>query len=350
MTICGRLVALAALLIAACSQPTAHPVAGATISPSPSAQPSTSSNTSPAASPTPDAGPIPDLPVTILNFRCQLPFSKLDARRVDEFITFPSGVVTIDPSGDQGLYYDRAYSRWLPVPRFAVSPDGTRYVSIESAATEYVIHVVTVATGKEVLLHLSTQMFDGQPLVFDFSNDGIYLVQGFEHLLAGMWLVDPASGSVRQISKDLFPIYSAGNGIVWTQVVNPADPNPVVTGTSLGTLPNEIDRVDLRSGTRTEWFYEPGEGLNVVGLDRRGFPLIESSHWGYDPNARLSLVVAPDTTQLIFKGAIVPQIGGGVTDSHGVWMGGQRGIYLYSNAGFLMKVSNHPADLANGCF
>jgi hypothetical protein len=164
-------------------------------------------------------------------------------------------------------------------------------------------------------------------------------------------LVDPASGSVRQVSKDLFPVLSAGNGIIWTQVLNPADPNPVQTRTSLGTLPNEIDRVDIRSGFRIEWLYEPGKGLGLIGLDSRGLPLIETQGaWGVDPDAQLLLVAAPDSPLSIYRGALVEEIGGGVTDAHGVWLSGQGGIYLYTNSGALTKVSNHPASPANSCF
>ena len=346
----ARWVALLAVVITGCSQPAGGPVAHASVSPPAEPTSAPSASPAPSVSPTAPATAIPDLPVSTLGFSCRLPFSWADARIVDEFITFPSGVVSIDPNGNGGRYFDRAFSRWLPVSGWAVSPDGSQYADIESLGTEYVIHVVAVATGKEALVHVPNPTFNGQPYVFDFSADGIYLVQAFEHLLPGLWLVDPATGSIRQISKDLNPVYSAGNGIVWVQVLNPADPNPVVTRSSAGILPNEIDRVDLRSGTRTEWLYQPGEGLSVIGLDSRGLPLIESSLWGVDPNAQLLLVAAPDSPRSIYKGAIVEALGGSFTDSHGVWMGGQRGIYLYTNAGALLKVSNHPSELANGCF
>ena len=348
----ARWAALLVLVITGCSQP-ASPVARASVSPlaKPTSAPSASSTAS--VSQTAPATAIPDLPVSTLGFSCRLPFSWDDAKNVDQFITFPGGVVTIDPNGNGGWYFDRAFSRWLPVSRWAVSPDGSQYADIESLGTaggnEYVIHVVAVATGKETLVHIPNQTFNGQPYVFDFSADGIYLVQAFERLLPGLWLVDPVAGSIQQISKDLYPVYSAGNGIVWVQVLNPDDPKPVATQSSAGILPNEIDRVDLRSGTRTVWLYQAGEGLSVVGLDSRGLPLIESGLWGVDPNAQLLLVTAPDSPQSIYKGAIAEWLGGSFTDSHGVWFGGQRGIYLYTN-GALLKVADHPSALANGCF
>jgi hypothetical protein len=39
-----------------------------------------------------------------------------------------------------------------------------------------------------------------------------------------------------------------------------------------------------------------------------------------------------------------------IADSHGVWFGGPQGIYLYSDAGGLKKVSNQPGYPSNGCF
>jgi hypothetical protein len=137
---------------------------------------------------------------------------------------------------------------------------------------------------------------------------------------------------------------------MWTQVVNPDDPHPVVTRSSLGTLPDEIDRVDLRTGTRTEWLYRPGEWVGIVGLDSRGAPLMFSHLWEYDPNAQLFLVAAANSERLIYKGAVVQVLGGGITDAHGTWIGGQRGIYLYTSSGSLVKVSDHPGSLANSCF
>jgi hypothetical protein len=213
--------------------------------------------------------------------------------------------------------------------------------------------VIAVANGKDSPIHLPVQAFNGQPDVLDYAADGIYLSNGFEHLLAGLWLVDPSTGNIRQLSKDIFPVLNAGNGVVWAEAVNPADPNPVMTGTSLGALSDEIDRVDLRAGNRTVWLYEPGKGLRILGLDGRGLPLmVETGAWQVDSNARLLLVAQPGRPTSIYKGAIVDELNGGaVTDTHGTWLTGQPGIYLYTNSGTLLKVSDHPAYafLANSC-
>ena len=336
----SRWVVLLALVLTACSQPAAAPVAHATTSPSGKAS-------NPGISPT----LISDLPLSAVTFSCRLPVYAIDGSAItDGVINFRSGDVAVDPSGNKGVYFDRAYSRWLPVPRSAVAPDSTHYAYIDNTQTDFVLHVVAVSGGNEIRFTLSSQGFNGQPPGFDYSADGVYLVNAFEHLLAGLWLVDPAIGSIRQVSKDILPVLSAGNGIFWAEKVNPGDPSPVQTGTSIGTLSNQIDRVDVRSGEQTKWLYLPGKGVGVVGLDSRGLPLIESRKWGYDPNAELFQVAGPNAPRLIYIGALVSELQTGISDAHGVWFGGPNGIYLYTNSGALIKVSNHCGYPANGCF
>jgi hypothetical protein len=346
--------AILALGLLACSQPAAYTTPAAKISPTaPAASPATTP-AEPEASPGPSPVPtINDLPLSTLSFSCRLPVYKVDGGITDWFVSFPDRTATVDPAGHNGRYFDRAYSRWVPVTRHALSPDGAHYASTDYSGSDFVLHVVDVVSGKDSPIHLSTQAFNGQPDVLDYSADGIYLVNGFEHLLAGLWLVNPSTGQMRQVSNDIYPVLSAGNGIIWAQTVNPADPNPIVTGSSIGTLPNEIDRVDMRTGTRTVWLYDPGKGLGIIGLDSRGLPLIvETGVWGADVNARLLLVAQPESPTSIYKGAIVQAIGGGITDAHGTWLGGQAGIYLYTDSGRLLKVADSPAyaSLANGCF
>lgn len=355
--------AILALGLLACSQPTASVTPAVKVTPSaPSVPAASPTQLTPPATPTetpnaaPTPGPIPpldDLQLSTVSFSCRLAVYTVDAGITDWFVSFPDRTAIIDVTGHDGRYYDYAISRWVPVPRDWVSHDGLHYATIEATANDFVLHVFALATGKDTPIHLSFQAFSGQPGILDYSADGIYMVSGFERLAPGLWLVNPSTGQMRQVSKDIYPVLSAGNGIMWAQAVNPGDPHPVVTGTSLGVLPDEIDRVDLRSGTRTVWLYDPGKGLRVIGLDSRGLPLIvEMGSWEADVNARLLLVGQPGSPTSIHKGVIVQSFGDGITDSHGTWLGGQAGIYLYTNSGTLLKVADSPAyaSLANGCF
>jgi len=317
---------------------------------------------SPAQSPSPVPG---DLPLSRVAFSCRLPISFSTSLgglpNQSAFIAFPAASVTIDISGKGGSYFDRAFSRWLTVGREAVSPDGAHYAYTELGDQGvFYVHVVDVLTGKDRALRESGSGFNFPPSVFDYASEGIYIVQAFERIQAGLWLVDPTTGSMRQVSDVSGLQLSAGGAVFWTGEVNPADHNPVVTGSSAGTLADQIDRLDIRSGGKVTWLYRPGAGLVIVGLDVQGHPLIHASVGNpqappkTDPidHSATELLVARDPTsqKTIYKGALAETLSSPVADSHGVWFGSAQGIYLYSDANGLQKVSNQPGYPANGCF
>jgi hypothetical protein len=309
---------------------------------------------SPAASPSPVTG---DLPLSRVSFSCRLPIYKQqgyegspDFSRQGAFLTFPAASMAIDNNGTGGAYFDRAFKRWLPVTRESVSPDGAHYAYANPA--DNMLHVVDVVGGNERTFSLSAI---GANDVFDYGADGIYMTLGFEGL-HGLWLVNPATGSVRETAyatpppsgaTGFNPQASAGGGIFWIGEVNPADPNPQKSPVSLG--PDQIVRLDFASGHRIIWLYREGISLFVIGLDAGGQPLIVSSD---GTEARTELLIALDqgSQRSIFKGALLMTLNGAIADSHGVWFGSPQGIYLYSDANGLQKVSNQPGYPANGCF
>ena len=307
---------------------------------------------SPAASPVPG-----DLPLSRVSFSCRLPIymqrgyeGSPDFARQGAFLTFPAASMAIDNNGTGGAYFDRAFNRWLPVTRESVSPDGAHYAYANPA--DDMLHVVDVVGGNERTFSLNAI---GANYVFNYGADGIYMTLGFEGL-HGLWLVNPASGSVRETAyatpppggaTGINPQASAGGGIFWVGEVNPADPNPQKSPVSLG--PDQIVRLDFASGHRIIWIYREGISLFVIGLDAGGRPLIVSSD---GTEARTELLIALDqgSQRSIFKGALLMTLNGAIADSHGVWFGSPQGTYLYSDAGGLQKVSNQPGYPANGCF
>jgi len=333
------------LLTLACGQ-SGQPVA-AKSSPSPIATASTS--------------PIPgDLPLSRLSFSCRLPIvipPPADGQShpsTDAFLAFPSTSVTTDPTGNGGFSFDRAFSKWLPVSREAVSPDGTHYAfgDLGQQQGQFVIHIVDIASGHDHAFPIDANVagFNVQPLIFDYATEGIYLGQAFEGSVSGLWLFDPATGSIHQVTK-LSVEVNAGRGIFWFDELNPADPNPVRS--AMRVMPDQIWRLELSSGHQVIWLDRPGTGVHVIGIDAHDRPLIRAVHDGYnnlDPTAELLLSLDDAKQQSIYKGAIAASLSGGITDDHGVWFGSQQGIYLYSDSGGLQKVSDQPGTLANGCF
>lgn len=284
----------------------------------------------------------------------------------DSFITFPDGAISPAPVATGGMYFDRAFSRWLPVVRSAVAPDGTGYAYIEISQEPdiFFIHMVGVngSQTKDVSIPESASAagLGAQPEVFDFSADGIYLTEAFEHVWPGVWLFVQPAGPIRKVTDIDVPEVSAGSGVFWFGAVNPADPTPFSSRSSAGILPDEVNRLDLKTNTRTLWLYRPGLDLEVLGVDTLGRPLIRVLAPGgggianndfFDHSAsELLLGLSPTFQRSIYKGQLVETLGNPIADSHGVWFGSGQGIYLYTSSGSLIKVSDHPGYPANGCF
>ena len=257
-----------------------------------------------------------------------------------------------------------AYSKWVPVARTAVSPDGRSYAYIEMGdAGAFNIHIVGIASGKDISYPESANVagMGAQPIVFDYSADGIYLIQAFEHVWAGVWLFQPPNGPIHQVTDVNKPEVSAGSGVIWYGEVNPADPDPFSSRSSAGIFPDEVERLDLKTGARAQWLYRPGQSVEVIGVDVQGRPVIVHLVPGTDPgigqpgffdHSQSELLLGLDAThqRSIYKGQLVESLSAPIADSHGVWFGSLYGIYLYTSSGSLIKVSNHPGYPANGCF
>jgi len=337
--------ALLAVLMTGCSlatQPAARQV--------PSPSPITIQSPSPSASPS-----VLDLPLTSVGFSCRLPILTADGRGA--FISFPTRSVNFDPKGQGlqghgGAYYDRAFSRWLPVPRQAVSPDGKHYAFGQPAPDKTKVatmHVVDVATGADhVFATPSTDWFIPYS-VLDYASEGIYLYTNYE-LSIGLWLMDPTTGAIHRVANLTDIQASGGNRTFWVGSVNPADPNPLG---GLGIMPNQIDRFTLADGKRIAWFYRPSTAPRVIGSDIQGHPVVlvfngTNGVIDGDYGAELILLMSPQSQRSIFKGPVSSMFPP-ISDSHGIWFGSDNGIYLYTGAAF-QKVSDQPGYPANGCF
>jgi len=361
-----KLAAVALILLAAACTSSATPQASHVSPSAPAAAVSPSPGNSPAPAP-----PSPSwtlglgaTAVSTVDFSCRLPvFDDQGQGPTGGFIDFPSGEVTPDPAaatvsvahfgrelvGQSYLhYYDRAYSRWLPVSRNAVSPDGSHYAYADRALgaeaanpPDAILHVVDVRTGAE-------QTFDDGPSaapyeVLDYAAAGIYLVTPFAGE-NGLWLMDPGNGDTARVATLWDVQGSGGRSVFWLGAVNPSDPQAIN-----GTAPDELDRLNLADGSRAAWFYRPGSSVHFVTEDVAGNPVIIAS--GVSGPAQLLLLDGPGVSRSIWvNGDQVPAIGSPIADSHGLWFGAPDGIFLYSAANGMQKVSNQGGYPANGCF
>lgn len=270
------------------------------------------------------------------------------------FISLPSGAFTADAKaatsydgtgmryktmqapvlyGDSGTpTYDAAYKRWLPVTAAQVLPDGSAYVyTREASPTQFrnEIHIVSVVTGADRVIYNNDAYH-----ALSYQPEGIYLDY---HLIGtdgdhGLWLLNPTTQSLKA-----FP---AGAQAWWAAVVGGGAWSYSVDGNRFGSP--SFARLDVSTGVVTTWFSvssqaqppQPGfKSVRAIGFDGSLHPLIEVFVDGGTSEIWL-LTAAGQATRLNGLPLLdfTPPLG--VTDSHGTWLVGADGLYLYAGSGF----------------
>jgi hypothetical protein len=242
--------------------------------------------------------------------------------------------------GDSGApTFDGAYGRWLPVAAAQVLADGSAYVyTREASPTQFrnEIHLVSVATGADRVLD-DQDPFDA----LSYQPEGIYLdyhLNGTDGS-RGLWLLDPTTQSLKA-----FP---TGAHAWWAAVVGGGAWSYSVDGNRFGSA--SFARLDLSSGVVTTWFSvsspaqppEPGfKSVRAIGFDDARRPLVEVFVYGGTSETWLLRAPGQATrlTGLLLPAFITPL---GVTDSHGTWVVGADGVYLYAGSSFL-RVADAP--------
>ena len=294
-------------------------------------------------------------PISQVGFTCRLPFVRqLDVSHWQAgFLSFPRGTFSADEkAGSLRGYYDQAVSKWLPVGRSAVAPDGLRYAYLTGGFPSPGpgpprLHVVAAASGVETIieLHLPAEQPYG---VEDFAADGIYVGSSWEGVVIGHWRVDPASGGVVALGTGE-ELRDDGTGHSLRAVVDRRDPEPATSAMSGDPLPNEIVRRDLKTSADEVWFYRPGFSLAVAGTFVGGGHLVWAEA-GYvaHPNSAHEYWLVSGPGRSHFVGYLE---GGGqeMADSHGIWMGSSEGLFLFTLDGRLRRVSDVLGYPANGC-
>jgi hypothetical protein len=295
-----------------------------------------------------------------VDFTCSLPvYSYIGPRLIDATIALPTLKTT--QGGEGGYYYDREVSRWLPVTRNSVSPDGRRYAYSEGwAVTPQAaprVHVVDAATGKDIRVFT---MPDPLPYgVADFTSTGIYLVISYEVIGPGVWRLDPATGTVTKVSDGHY----RPAGAAWSSVVDPRDPNPTTSAMDGQPQPNRIDRIDGAGGAVT-WFYKPGYAVYSIAFAGDKALLVQATiqdNTGAMYKTEFWLVSAPgkQTKLAGYDGADQPpspyrDLSSGffnaVADVHGIWIGSEHSLYLVKPSGQILRVYGESAYPANACF
>lgn len=353
-------VALLALVLVSCSSTPAATVTP-TPSPSPSAPPSPIITVLPSSSPS-----AADLPVTAVGFSCHLPVmvETTGSQPVSfqgGFVLLPSatfgpdarGVITSTGGGavlttrqTPVLYgapqagqptYDAGQNRWLPVGAAQASADGAIYAY--ATLGQKTIQVVSVGTGTVRTFNANVTTPGSIGLaVEDVEGSSVYFATVFpDGPAAGVWRLDLSSGTVTQVAQ-LADVFAVRDGFAWVGYQDPHDPNPPKADSAF-PLFDSLVRVDLATGQRTTWDYRPGDSVSVAAVEN-GKVVVHI----FDPSSagnEIRLLSGPvsggeDNGELVYSGPMsfdVPRI-----DANGVWLGNERGLYLYTSSNGLQKV------------
>ena len=294
---------------------------------------------------------------------CKLPvFTSTDSTGQGGFLSLRDGGVTLDPKGgfvpgpllshsqaSPVLYgqlpatYDPAADRW--VPRGSISPDGPRYAYIEFSGqgSDFRVHVVDVATGRDRTLNLPTDNWS----LLAFTSAGLYVTKSYPEVGngPGLWLVNPDSGAVQTLFTDSV-VQTVSGHTAWIAARNNADILPGPPG--IGGSNNEILGRDLNTSLTTTWLYRPGSNLYVQAVASgsivvSGYDTSGSYAWVLTNPGEPALLTVPETSE------VVPNPSGFIADSNGWWFGTADGVYLWTPHTGAILVSESLASLAGAC-
>jgi hypothetical protein len=127
------------------------------------------------------------------------------------------------------------------------------------------------------------------------------------------------------------------SGYAWLGSHDPRDPSPPVYARG-GEFFDSITRLDLATGTATEWYYAPGEVVVIRGFDQDGRPVIGPDSTLGGPRETFRLIKSPgDTGTTIYSGPLL-DLSGPYADVNGLWFSSYRGVYLWTASDGLRKV------------
>lgn len=260
------------------------------------------------------------------------------------FLTFPAGTFAAD-AASMGSY-DRGRSRWLPVFRAWVSPDGARYAwgeysSAPGPATG-TIHVVDVGTAAD-----HTVLVPAASIPISYETEGIYVARVIPNSGApsqGVTLVDPTgAGSFHQVIAD-GTWTQIGGGFAFGADLDSSIPGP--GGVGGPGAANRVRRLDLHTGAVTVVRTSPSAQSTVLGV-AGSTPVISVT------TASSYTVFVGSTT--VFSGPPSdgnPQ-GAIVSDGSTIWFGSLTGnVWRWDGSGSATHVATVPfpgVQIAGGC-
>ena len=190
------------------------------------------------------------------------------------------------------------------------------------------VHVVNVDSAADHVI------LDGRSLweAVAYSGRQIYLI----HREGGLWALDASTGKIDQLAAPDAPV--------------PSDPSPgpsqhmwAMIGPDAAWASDPqggLARFDFAAKTVSVWFTVPTKMLRPIGLDTRGFPIVEGdANYSVAGSSRGGawLVTAPQVAVQIAPDSAM--IDGTLADSNGVWILSFETIYLWMIGGQLTQIA-----------
>lgn len=333
------------LVLAACT-----PTTSASVSPSPSPL----QTGSPASSPSPSPPPA-------IAFRCRLPVLWFASDpRVDGktgFVAFPAGSLTTGTAAlptpaplTLSFTYDGAVGRWLPVARAAVARDGLHYAtatyepppagSKDAIGSSGSIKVIDARTGAARVVYYGAPTF----AVVDYRDAATLFLARYSAALggtgrSGLYVVDPAGGKPVLVKGSDVRLDSGG----WRVLNGGGAWGTQFSGGDAQWSGNQLVRLDLATGVVTLWAQVATDhSLAILGFYGDGLVLLSSSLSVYDSgqssDTSLYVVTGAGHQTPVFETDGLGPSQNGITDSHGVWMGGSGAVWLYQKDNGFLRV------------
>lgn len=314
----------------------------------------------------------PDLPVSKVSFHCRLPIAvsgEYPIAAQGGFITFPAASFHADPNGKirslftqeagevafatvatpvlggdalHAISYDSTAQRWIPAGSYQLSPDGEFYAyalagPYQSGRSS--IHVGDVVHGTErVFTVASPTPFSLGVYVWQFDGTYVYFSNNqMEAHPAGIWRLDVSNGSVTALSR-VGGVMALRVPYAWFGRDDPRDPSPPRYPRG-GEFHDSVIRLDLSTGSETEWTYVPGQPVVVRGLTQAGWPVIGPDETLGQGDQSWQIVTSPGGSGVaVYSGTPQLYLFSPLADGGRLWFGSFRGIYLWTAADGMRKV------------
>lgn len=293
--------------------------------------------------------PSPSLAASPTGLTCSLPIVVGSA---PGFITFPAGSFKADPRANivrvsgwpfgPAMIYDRPYARWLTIPRWLISTDGSQYLFRGNDGS---VHLVTLSTESDNVLVASASSPSGSGwFPVGITRDAAYIATASNMTAApapffGLWSVALDGTGLKSI---------AASG-VWT-IIGSGAAWGVTAQTSAA-----LNRLDLSTGASTVWAAPADGGVSLYDVDAVGNPVIGVASGDY---FGVALVTAKDTLMTITLpagtnwGGLGHRVQNGLATRSAIWITVEDGSLLFSSDGIDFNLAATVAGVSNvaaGC-